>query len=58
VDPTANLTFSIKLTEQEKSARDKLILPYMHHLKKDETAGKIFVFPIFFIILIFNAFSF
>lgn len=32
MDPTANLTFNLKLTEQEQSAKDKLILPYMHHL--------------------------
>eukprot|EP00339_Tiarina_fusa_P025104 CAMPEP_0117025322 /NCGR_PEP_ID=MMETSP0472-20121206/18717_1 /TAXON_ID=693140 ORGANISM="Tiarina fusus, Strain LIS" /NCGR_SAMPLE_ID=MMETSP0472 /ASSEMBLY_ACC=CAM_ASM_000603 /LENGTH=164 /DNA_ID=CAMNT_0004732005 /DNA_START=504 /DNA_END=998 /DNA_ORIENTATION=- len=32
LDPTANLTFNLKLTEQEQSAKDKLILPYMHHL--------------------------
>lgn len=32
-DPTANLTFNLRLSEQEKAARDAVVLPYMHHLQ-------------------------
>merc|ERR1712137_370657 len=37
LDPTANLTFNLKLTEQEQSTKDKLVLPYMHHLHDKAT---------------------
>jgi len=36
LDPTANLTFNLKLTDEEKSAKDSVMLPYTHHLKKQE----------------------
>ena len=29
-DPTANLTFNLTLTDQEKAARSQVKLPYMH----------------------------
>ena len=38
-DPTANLTFNLSLTEKEKSAREKVILPFSN--KKRPGQGKI-----------------
>ncbi|CAH1239435.1 ELP5 [Branchiostoma lanceolatum] len=34
VDPTANLTFNLRLTDTEKEARSRVVLPYMHHHRK------------------------
>lgn len=34
-DPTANLTFNLKLTDAEKNARESVVLPYTYHLKKE-----------------------
>ncbi|XP_019628065.1 PREDICTED: elongator complex protein 5-like isoform X1 [Branchiostoma belcheri] len=34
VDPTANLTFNLRLTDTEKEARSRVVLPYMHHQRK------------------------
>ena len=31
-DPTANLTFKLQVSESEQSAKDAVVLPYMHHL--------------------------
>lgn len=31
-DPTDNLTFNLKLTEEEQAARESVVLPYRHHL--------------------------
>lgn len=31
LDPAANLTFNLTLSDQEKTARSNLKLPYMHH---------------------------
>ncbi|XP_078614860.1 elongator complex protein 5-like [Branchiostoma floridae x Branchiostoma japonicum] len=33
-DPTANLTFNLRLTDTEKEARSRVVLPYMHHQRK------------------------
>ena len=30
-DPTANLTFNLRLSEEEKRARSRVILPYLEH---------------------------
>ena len=52
VDPTENLTFNLKLTDNERQARSNLKLPYMYHEeKKSEVAvssvgeGKVFYQP-------------
>ena len=52
VDPTQNLTFNLKLTDNERQARSNLKLPYMYHEeKKSELAvnsvgeGKVFYQP-------------
>ena len=52
VDPTQNLTFNLKLTDNERRARSNLKLPYMYHEeKKSEVAvnsvgeGKVFYQP-------------
>ncbi|XP_020626324.1 elongator complex protein 5-like [Orbicella faveolata] len=52
VDPTQNLTFNLKLTENERQARANLKLPYMYHEeKKSEVAvnsvgeGRVFYQP-------------
>ncbi|KAI8500366.1 Elongator complex protein [Branchiostoma belcheri] len=52
VDPTANLTFNLRLTDTEKEARSRVVLPYMHHQRKkapDQPAatpgGQIFYQP-------------
>ncbi|XP_074653792.1 elongator complex protein 5-like [Tubulanus polymorphus] len=51
-DPMANLTFNLKLTENEKTARSQVKLPYMHDTKIQEVTlhrsvgdGKIFYQP-------------
>lgn len=31
-NPAANLTFNMNLTEEEKAAKDSVVLPYMHHM--------------------------
>jgi hypothetical protein len=36
LDPTANLTFNLKLTDDQKRAKDSVVLPYMH--KQEEFA--------------------
>ncbi len=33
MDPTANLTFNLSLSEKEKEDRSNLVLPYMKHTK-------------------------
>ena len=43
VDPTKNLTFSLKLTDNERQARSKLKLPYMHH---EEERSEVTVNPV------------
>lgn len=52
VDPTENLTFNLKLTDNERHARSNLKLPYMYHEeKKSQVAvnsvgeGKVFYQP-------------
>lgn len=52
VDPTQNLTFNLKLTDNERQARSNLKLPYMYHEeKKSDVAvnsvgdGKVFYQP-------------
>lgn len=52
VDPTRNLTFNLKLTDNERQARSNLKLPYMYHEeKKSEVTvnptgeGKVFYQP-------------
>lgn len=52
VDPTQNLTFNLKLTDNERQARSNLKLPYMYHEeKKSDIAvnsvgeGKVFYQP-------------
>ncbi|PRP86040.1 hypothetical protein PROFUN_05811 [Planoprotostelium fungivorum] len=35
-DPTANLTFNLKLTDEENKARESVVLPYRHHLNAKE----------------------
>eukprot|EP00475_Leptophrys_vorax_P043636 TRINITY_DN8468_c0_g1_i1.p1 TRINITY_DN8468_c0_g1~~TRINITY_DN8468_c0_g1_i1.p1 ORF type:complete len:311 (-),score=66.47 TRINITY_DN8468_c0_g1_i1:52-984(-) len=30
LDPTANLTFNLKLTQEQRQAKDSVVLPYMH----------------------------
>lgn len=35
LDPAANLTFNMSLTEEEKAAKDDVVLPYMHHLSAE-----------------------
>ena len=42
VDPTENLTFNLKLKDDEKQARSNLKLPYMYH---EEKTGKVTVNP-------------
>jgi elongator complex protein 5 len=37
VDPTKDLTFNLKLTDQEKAAKESVMLPYTHHLNKGAT---------------------
>lgn len=43
VDPTKNLTFSLTLTDNERQARSKLKLPYMHH---EEERSEVTVNPV------------
>ncbi|KAK3583826.1 hypothetical protein CHS0354_022870 [Potamilus streckersoni] len=52
IDPTANLTFNLSLTDEEKAARSQVKLPYMHDenrqdatLSKSVGEGKIFYQP-------------
>lgn len=52
VDPTQNLTFNLKLTDDERQARSNLQLPYMYHEKKTSEVtvhpsgeGKVFYQP-------------
>ena len=52
VDPTQNLTFNLKLTDDERQARSNLKLPYMHHEEKTSEIvvkpmgeGKVFYQP-------------
>lgn len=35
-DPTANLTFDLRLSEAEKEARSKVVLPYMSQQHRQE----------------------
>jgi len=35
-DPTANLTFNLKLTDEEKKAKENVVLPYRFHLNQKE----------------------
>ena len=37
VDPTKDLTFNLKLTDEEKAAKENVMLPYTHHLHKGAT---------------------
>ncbi|KAN0035596.1 hypothetical protein ACTA71_004878 [Dictyostelium dimigraforme] len=36
-DPTQNLSFNLKLTEDEKQARDSVVLPYRHQGNNEQT---------------------
>ncbi|KAL9971346.1 hypothetical protein ACROYT_G023859 [Oculina patagonica] len=53
VDPTQNLTFNLKLTDNERQARSNLKLPYMYHEEKKSSEvtvnptgeGKVFYQP-------------
>ncbi len=39
VDPTKDLTFNLKLTDAEREAKEKVVLPYRHHMSKDAPTG-------------------
>ena len=46
MDPTSNLSFNLKLSQEEQVARANLTLPYTFHEKsKDDDKGKIFYQP-------------
>lgn len=43
VDPTSNLTFNLKLTDEERKTRDAVVLPYRTHLDQKETSEAVVV---------------
>lgn len=47
MDPTSNLSFNLKLSQEEQAARANLTLPYTFHEKSkdNDDKGKIFYQP-------------
>ena len=52
----ANLTFSVNLTESEKAAREKVVLPYMHHLNQNRNFILIWLKIILILLTLFLSF--